>query len=421
MMRANNFVRGDRTSDATLLCKPSGVNSLNFVSKRCMSSSFPDPNIGLSEDQIMLRETAVKFAQEKMFPHVSEWDEKEIFPVDVLREAAQLGFGGIYTRDDVGGSGLSRVDAAVIFEALSGADVSTTAYISIHNMCCGLIDTFGNEDQRKKFLPKLTSMQSFASYCLTEPGSGSDAAALVTKAVKKGDHYVLNGSKAFISGGGDSDVYMIMVRTGDNSPAGISCLLVEKGTPGLSFGKKEKKLGWNTQPTRAVIMEDCKVPAANLIGKEGDGFKIAMKALDGGRVNIAACSLGAAQQCIDFTKDYTKGRKQFGKPLASFQAVQFKLADMATQVYSSRLMVRHAASMIDEKNPATSSYCAMAKLFTCDAAYKVCDDALQLHGGYGYLKDYPIERYLRDVRVHRILEGTDAVMRIITSRTLLKD
>jgi len=316
---------------------------------------------------------------------------------------------------------MTRVDASIIFEALSSACVSTTAYISIHNMCCGLIDVFGSPDLRKKHLPQLTSMQQFASYCLTEPGSGSDAAALMTKAVRQGDHYILNGSKAFISGGGSSDVYLIMVRTGDNSPKGISCVLVEKNTPGLSFGKKEKKLGWNSQPTRAVILENCKIPITNLIGKEGDGFKIAMKALDGGRVNIAACSLGGAQRCIDTATDYVKQRKQFSKPLADFQSIQFKLADMATSLYASRLMVRHAAAMLDSNDASATVHCASAKLFTCDAAFNICDEALQLHGGYGYLKDYPIERFLRDVRVHRILEGTDAVMRMIISRNMLKD
>lgn len=338
-----------------------------------------------------------------------------------MRSAAELGFGGIYTRDDVGGSGLSRLDAAIIFEALSYVDVSTTAYISIHNMCCGLIDTYGTQEQRTKYLQELTTMNKFASYCLTEPGSGSDAASLLTKAVKQGDHYILNGSKAFISGGGDSDVYLIMCRTGDNSPKGISCILVEKGTEGLSFGKKEKKLGWNSQPTRAVILENCKVPISNLIGKEGEGFKIAMKALDGGRVNIAACSLGGAQRCIDLTVEHTKNRKQFNKTLASFQNTQFKLADMSTSIYGNRLMVRHAASLLDNNDPAATVHCAMAKLSTCDNAFKICDESLQLHGGYGYLKDYPIERFLRDVRVHRILEGTDAVMRLIISRNVLKD
>jgi len=392
---------------------------VKYSSHRRNFASFPDPIVGLNEEQIQLRETALRFAQEKLEPNASTWDQKEIFPADVLREAAQLGFGGIYIKEDVGGSNLGRLDAALIFEALSTACVSTTAYISIHNMCCGIIDSFGNDHQRKTYLPRLCSMELFASYCLTEPGSGSDSAALITKAVKQGDHYVLNGSKAFISGG--ADVCLVMARTGDATPKGISCILVEKNTPGLSLGKKEHKLGWNSQPTHAVILEDCKVPVSNLIGKEGEGFKIAMKALDGGRVNIAACSLGAAQRCTDIAKDYAKQRKQFGQPLASFQNIQFQLADMCTSIQASRLMTRNAASLLDSKHPSATVSCAMAKLFTCDAAFKVCDTALQIHGGYGYLKDFPVERFLRDVRVHRILEGTDAVMRIIISRNALKD
>jgi isobutyryl-CoA dehydrogenase len=289
-------------------------------------------------------------------------------------------------------------------------------------MCCGLIDAFGTEEQKKKFLPSLTSMEKFSSYCLTEPGSGSDSAALMTKAVKTSDgsHYIVNGTKAFISGGGESDVYLIMTRTGEPGPKGISCLLIEKDTPGLSFGKKEKKLGWNSQPTRAVILEDCKVPISNLVGKEGEGFKIAMKALDGGRINIASCSLGGAQRCLELGRDYLKQRKQFGQPLANFQAVQFKLADLSTQLYGARLMVRNAASLLDSGDAQASTYCAMAKLAACDAAFDISDQILQLHGGYGYLKDFPVERFLRDLRVHRILEGTDAVMRMIISRALLK-
>eukprot|EP01119_Soliformovum_irregulare_P008372 TRINITY_DN21497_c0_g1_i1.p1 TRINITY_DN21497_c0_g1~~TRINITY_DN21497_c0_g1_i1.p1 ORF type:complete len:421 (+),score=110.31 TRINITY_DN21497_c0_g1_i1:30-1292(+) len=395
------------------------ANGLRDHSRR--DYSIPNPNWQLGEDQIALRDMALRFGEEKMEPHAKKWDEEEIFPVDVLKEAASLGFGGIYTREDVGGSGLTRLDAAVVFEALSQFCVSTTAYISIHNMCCGVIDRHASEHLRQKYLPSLTAMDTFASYCLTEPGSGSDAAALLTKATKSGDHYILNGSKAFISGGGDSDVYIVMVRTGDNSPKGISCVLVEKGTPGLSFGGKEKKLGWNSQPTRAVIFEDCKIPKENLIATEGFGFNIAMEALDGGRVNIAACSLGAAQRCVDLTTEYIKGRKQFGKPLADQQSLQFKLADMATDVFASRLMVRNAATLLDAKDPGATLACAMAKLKTCDLAFKVCDDALQMHGGYGYLKDYPIQRFMRDVRVHRILEGTDAVMRMIVSRAMLKE
>lgn len=388
---------------------------------RYASTIVPDPSVGLSDDQKQFLKLAQEFAEEKLLPHAAKWDAEQIFPVDALRQAAELGFGGIYVKDDVGGSGLSRMDAAVIFEALAAADVSTTAFLSIHNMCAGLIDRFGTEAQRKQFLPSLVSMERLGSYCLTEPNSGSDAASLSTKAEKRGEEYVLNGSKAFISGGGDSDVYLVMVRTGAPGPKGISCVLVEKGTPGLSFGKKEEKLGWNSQPTRAVIFEDCKIPVSNRIGAEGQGFSIAMAALDGGRVNIGACSLGGAHACLSLARDHLKVRKQFGQPLASFQALQFKLADMATKLYSSRLMIRNAASMLDNKEEGASVYAAMAKLHAADSCFQIADDALQMHGGYGYLKDYPVERYLRDLRVHRILEGTDAVMRMIVSRSLLKD
>jgi alkylation response protein AidB-like acyl-CoA dehydrogenase len=381
----------------------------------------PDPTVGLTEEQKEFYKVATDFAQEKMLPFAAEWDEKQHFPVDVLRQAAELGFGGVYVRDDVGGSGLSRTDAAVIFEALSTADVSTTAYISIHNMCAGLIDKYGNDEQRKKFLPKLVTMEHLSSYCLTEPGSGSDAASLSTRAVLNGDHYVVNGAKAFISGGGVSDIYLIMVRTGADGPKGISCLLVEKDTPGLSFGKKESKLGWNSQPTRAVILEDCRVPAANRIGAEGQGFSIAMGALDGGRVNIGACSLGGASASLMAARDHIKVRKQFGKELANFQSLQFKLADMATKLYGARLMIRNAANLLDAGDENATVSAAMAKLYAADACFEIADDALQMHGGYGYLKDYPVERYLRDLRVHRILEGTDAVMRMIVSRKLLKE
>lgn len=389
--------------------------------RRCISSIVPDLGVGLTEDQKQFQKLALQFAEEKLAPNAAKWDEEQIFPVDVLRQAAELGFGGVYVKDDVGGTSLTRADAAVIFEALATADVSTTAFLSIHNMCAGLVDKFGNEEQRKRFLPSLVTMEKLASYCLTEPGSGSDAASLSTKAVRKGDDYVLNGSKAFISGGGDSDVYLVMVRTGGPGPKGISCVLVEKGTPGLSFGKKEQKLGWNSQPTRAVIFEDCKIPVANRIGAEGQGFSIAMAALDGGRVNIGACSLGGAHACISYARDHLKVRKQFGVPLSSFQYQQFKLADMSTKLFASRLMIRQAAGMLDANEEGASTYAAMVKLFTCDSCFNIADEALQMHGGYGYLKDYPVERFLRDLRVHRILEGTDSVMRLIISRSLLKD
>ena len=373
----------------------------------------------LTDDQRAIQEMARRFAAERMLPNAARWDEQKHFPVDELREAAGLGFGGIYVRDDVGGSGLGRLDAALIFEELAAGCTSTAAYISIHNMAAWMIDRFGSEEQRQRFLPKLCGMEHFASYCLTEPNAGSDAAALQTRATDAGDHYVLNGTKAFISGGGRSDIYVCMVRTGEPGARGVSCLVVENGTPGLSFGAQERKLGWNSQPTAMVIFEDCKVPKANRIGAEGEGFKIAMAGLDGGRINIGACSLGAAKACLNFTREYVGQRKQFGQPIAGFQATQFKLADMATDLAAARLMIRNAAAMLDEKHPEATLHCAMAKRFATDAGFAICNDAMQLHGGYGYLKDYPIERYLRDARVHQILEGTNEIMRVIVSRSLL--
>jgi len=373
----------------------------------------------LSEDQRAFQDSARGFSQEQMAPFAAEWDADSIFPEEALRAGAALGFAGVYVREKHGGSNLSRADAAVIFEELAAGCVSTAAYISIHNMASWMIDSFGAEIQRARWLPKLMTMEHFASYCLTEPGSGSDAAALATKAQRDGDDYVLNGSKAFISGGSRSDIYVCMVRTGDDSPGGITCVVVEKDAPGLSFGKQERKLGWNSQPTAAVIFENCRVPVANRIGAEGDGFKIAMKGLDGGRVNISACSIGGARACLDAAKAYMLERKQFGKRLADFQALQFKLADMATELEAARLMTHHAARAIDDGDVDATMYCAMAKRFATDTGFTVCNDALQLHGGYGYLRDYPIERYLRDVRVHQILEGTNEIMRVIVSRKLL--
>jgi alkylation response protein AidB-like acyl-CoA dehydrogenase len=374
----------------------------------------------LSEDQSAFQAAARDFAQGSLLPHAAEWDEHKIFPVEALREAAALGFAGIYVGDEFGGSGLTRFDAALIFEELAAADPSTAAYLSIHNMACWMIDRFGSEAQRGRFLPKLMTMAHFASYCLTEPGAGSDAGNLATKAVLDGDHYVLNGSKAFISGGGASDIYVTMVRTGGSGPSGISCLVVEKGTPGLSFGKQEKKLGWNSQPTSAVMFEECRVPVANRLGEEGDGFKIAMMGLDGGRINIGACSLGGARACLEAARSYMLERKQFGKRLADFQALQFRLADMATDLEAARLMIHRAAVSLDRKAPDATLRCAMAKRFATDACFQICDEALQLHGGYGYLKDFPVERYLRDLRVHRILEGTNEIMRLIIARRLLE-
>ena len=374
----------------------------------------------LSEDQRAFQDVARNFANDRMAPFAAEWDEACELPMDVLREAAELGFGGIYVRDDVGGSALGRLDSTLIFEELSTACPSTSAMLSIHNMAAWMIDRFGNDEQRGRFLPELCAMTHMASYCLTEPGAGSDAASLRTRAVRDGDHYVLNGSKAFISGGSVSGRYVCMVRTGGEGPRGISCLVVEKGTPGLSFGKLEKKLGWNSQPTTAVIFEDCRVPVANRLGEEGDGFKIAMMGLDGGRLNIAACSLGAARFCLGTARDYMNVRQQFGKHLATFQGLQFRLADMATELEAARLMVRRAAWMLDTKHPDATPHCAMAKRFATDVGFEIVNQALQIHGGYGYLREYPIERYLRDVRVHQILEGTNEIMRVIIARRLLE-
>jgi alkylation response protein AidB-like acyl-CoA dehydrogenase len=373
----------------------------------------------LSEDQRAFQATARQFARDEMMPHARDWDENETFPVATLRKAAALGFGGIYVKDDVGGSALSRLDATIIFEELAQGCTSTAAYISIHNMAAWMIDAFAGESQRNRFLPKLCSMEHFASYCLTEPGAGSDAASLATKARRDGAHYVLDGAKAFISGGGVSEIYVCMVRTGEAGPKGISCIVVEKGTPGLSFGAQEKKLGWKSQPTAMVMFENCRVPADNLIGKEGQGFKIAMAGLDGGRLNIAACSIGGAQFCLDRTVEYMRERKQFGSRLSDFQALRFKIADYATELEAARLMVRRAAHAVSASEPGATRLAAMAKRFATDIGFEAVNGCLQLHGGYGYLRDHPIERVMRDVRVHQILEGTNEVMRLIISRDLL--
>jgi len=376
-------------------------------------------NFELSDEQRAFAETARAFAREEWLPQAPGWDERGEFPVDALRRAAGLGFAGIYVGDEFGGSGLGRVDATIIFEELAAACVSTAAFLTVHNMAAWMVDRFGSREQRAQFLPKLMTMAHFASYCLTEPGSGSDAAALATRAVRDGDEYLLNGTKAFISGGSVSDVYVTMVRTGEAGPKGISCLLVEKDMPGLSFGKKERKLGWNTQPTAMVIFEDCRVPVANRLGEEGDGFKIAMMGLDGGRLNISACSLGGARTCLEAARGHLLERRQFGQPLADFQALRFKLADMATELDAARLMMRRGAASLDRGDPEATMHCAMAKRFATDAGFHICNEALQLFGGYGYLKDFPIERYLRDVRVHQILEGTNEIMRVIIARRLL--
>jgi alkylation response protein AidB-like acyl-CoA dehydrogenase len=374
---------------------------------------------GFSEEQRAFRDTARTFARDEMMPFAREWDENEIFPAATLRKAAALGFGGLYVREDVGGSALSNLDAVVIYEELAKGCTSTTAYVSIHNMAAWMIDRFGSDAQRRRFLPQLCTMEHFASYCLTEPGAGSDAAALATRAVRDGDHYVVNGAKAFISGAGTSDLYVCMVRTGASGPKGISCLAVEQGSPGLSFGPKEKKLGWHSQPTAAVNFDNCRVPVANRIGDEGQGFAIAMAGLDGGRLGIAACSLGGAQFCLERTIDYVRERKQFGARLADFQALRFRVADFATELEAARLMLYRAAAAVGAKEPGATRLAAMAKRLATDAGYEVVDGCLQLHGGYGYLRDHPIERVLRDVRVHQILEGTNEVMRLIVSRDIL--
>jgi alkylation response protein AidB-like acyl-CoA dehydrogenase len=373
----------------------------------------------LSEEQRAIQEMARSFAETELAPHAAEWDERCLFPVATLRAAAALGFAGIYVREDQGGTGLSRLDAAIVFEELATGCTSTAAYLSIHNMVAWMIDAFGSAAQRARWLPDLMTMERLASYCLTEPGAGSDAAALATRAARQGDSYLLNGSKAFISGAGASDIYACMVRTGGEGPRGISCVLVERGADGLSFGKPEKKLGWHSQPTAMVVFEDCRVPAENRIGAEGEGFKIAMAGLDGGRINIAACALGAARACYERARAHLLERRQFGRPLAEFQALQFRLADMATELEAARLMVWRAAARLDRDAADATLACAMAKRFATDVAFQVCNDALQLHGGYGYIKDYEVERYLRDVRVHQILEGTNEIMRLIIARRLL--
>ena len=376
-------------------------------------------NFEYTNDQKAIQEMAKSFAETELMPYASEWDQKEIFPIDTLRKAAQLGLAAIYVNEDRGGSGLNRLDAAIIFEELSRGCVSTAAYLSIHNMVTWMIDSHGSDNIKDKYIKKLSSMEMMSSYCLTESGSGSDAAALKTTASKKGNsHYLLNGSKSFISGGPTSDLFLVMCRTGGEGAEGVSCLLVEKGSKGLSFGKQEKKMGWNSQHTSMVNFDNCEIPIENIVGNEGDGFKIAMKGLDGGRVNIAACSLGGARAALENSLTYSAERKQFGKSIDQFQVTQFKLADMATELEASRLMVLRAATSLDSKDPHATKYCAMAKRFATDICSDICNMALQIHGGYGYLKDFPLERLVRDLRVHQILEGTNEIMRVIISRKL---
>ncbi|MEY4720964.1 MAG: hypothetical protein RIQ46_689 [Pseudomonadota bacterium] len=374
----------------------------------------------LTDDQIAIQDMARKFTADRITPFAAQWDEDHHYPVDVWKAAGELGFGAIYVSEENGGIGLGRIEAALIMEAMAYGCPSTSAFISIHNMAAWMIDTFAGDELKARYLPSLVSMEKIASYCLTEPGSGSDAAALKTTARLDGDHYVLNGTKQFISGGGVNDVYLVMVRTGAEGPKGISCVVVEKDMPGLSFGAPEKKLGWNSSPTAQVIFDNVRVPVANRIGAEGDGFKFAMAGLDGGRINIGACSLGGAQRCLDEAVQYVKDRSQFGQSIATFQNTQFQLADMATDLEAARALLYLAAAKVSANAPDKTRFAAMAKKLASDSGSEIVDKALQMFGGYGYLKDYPIERFWRDLRVHRILEGTNEIMRMIIGRDLLK-
>lgn len=375
----------------------------------------------LTEDQRAIQDMARRFTADAITPHAAEWDEKHLFPRDTIRAAAELGFGGIYVSEESGGIGLGRLEAALIMEAMAYGCPSTSAFISIHNMAAWMIDRFGDQAVKDAYLPDLIPMTRMASYCLTEAGSGSDAAALKTRAVREGDHYVVTGSKQFISGGGENEVYVVMVRTGEDGPKGISCLVIEKDMPGVSFGAQERKLGWHSQPTAQVNFDGVRVPVGNRLGQEGEGFRIAMMGLDGGRLNIGACSLGGAQRCIDEAIGYTKDRKQFGQSIADFQNTQFTLADMATELEAARTLLYAAAVKVTENAPDKTRFAAMAKRIATDTGSSVADRALQLFGGYGYLMDYPIERIWRDLRVHSILEGTNQVMRMIIARDMLRD
>ena len=376
-------------------------------------------NFNLTEDQLAFQQAAKEFAIKEMAPHAAKWDKESNFPIDVIKATGELGFLGLYSPEEYGGLGLSRLDSSIIFEEMSQYCTSTTAFLTIHNMCAWMVTTFAEKKLAEEWGFKLTSGEVLASYCLTEPGSGSDAASMKTTAIIDGGDYVINGSKTFISGAGSTDVLVLMARTGEPGPKGVSCLLVPANLDGIIYGKKEEKMGWNSQPTRLITFENVRIPRSNLIGEEGQGFTFAMKGLDGGRINIASCSLGTAQASLIHAQEYMLERKQFGKPLAAFQALQFKIADMATELIAARQMVRLAAFKLDEKDTNASAYCAMAKRYATDICFQVCDEALQLHGGYGYMKEYPIERHLRDSRVHRILEGTNEIMRLIISRKIL--
>ena len=378
-------------------------------------------NFDLTEDQQMFADLAKQFSDSEFLPNAAKWDQEHIFPKDVIAKAGELGFCGLYSPEDAGGLGLSRLDSSIIFEQLAMGCTATTAMMTIHNMATWMLASWGTSSVKDTWCPGLVSGEKLASYCLTEPGSGSDAASLSTSAKKDGDHYVVNGSKVFISGAGDTDVLVVMVRTGEAGPKGISALAIPADLEGIIYGKAEEKLGWNAQPTRQITFDNVKVPVENLLGSEGEGFAIAMKGLDGGRINIATCSIGTAQQALNSAMSYMHEREQFGKPIAAFQGLQFKLADMATELVAARQMVRLAAYKLDQDDPEKTAYCAMAKRFATDVGFQVCDAALQIHGGYGYIKEYPLERHFRDVRVHQILEGTNEIMRVIIARRLLTE
>ena len=383
-------------------------------------SQLDQTQFDLTPDQREIQELARKFTADRITPHAAEWDEKHIFPRETIKAAAELGFAAIYVSEESGGIALGRLEAALIMEAMAYGCPSTSAFISIHNMAAWMIDRFGSETVKDKYLPSLVTMDRIASYCLTEPGSGSDAAALKTKAVKDGNDWIVTGTKQFISGAGENDVYVTMVRTGEDGPKGVSCLVIEKDMPGVSFGANERKLGWHSQPTRQVILDGVRVPAENVVGGEGEGFRIAMMGLDGGRLNIGACSLGGAQRCLDEAIGYTRDRKQFGTAIADFQNTQFMLADMATDLEAARALLYMAAAKVTANAPDKTKFAAMAKRLSTDTGSAVADRALQLHGGYGYLMDYPIERFWRDLRVHSILEGTNQIMRMIVGRELTR-
>jgi len=378
-------------------------------------------NFDLTEDQQMFADTAKQFSDSELLPNAAKWDQEHIFPKDVIAKAGELGFCALYTPEDAGGLNLSRLDSSIIFEQLAMGCTATTAMMTIHNMATWMIASWGKNSVKDAWCPSLVTGEKLASYCLTEPGSGSDAASLSTSAKKNGDHYVINGSKVFISGAGSTDILVVMVRTGEAGPKGISALAIPADLDGIIYGKAEEKLGWNAQPTRQITFDNVKVPVENLLGNEGEGFSMAMKGLDGGRINIATCSIGTAQQALNVAMGYMQEREQFGKPLAAFQGLQFKLADMATELVAARQLVRLAAYKLDRNDPEKTAYCAMAKRFATDIGFQVCDAALQIHGGYGYIKEYPLERHFRDVRVHQILEGTNEIMRVIIARRLLTE